>query len=250
MCCFINKATLQAAQTRTYQAEMLILVQAAEPERAKLRKPTNALRKMATNNTRNTRNAASPEPNEGDGLLLNLSDMLAAAAAAKPAKVAAAAKPQAQPVAWSPATIAAAAALPIAVELPSRYPAKGPGAQMAEPGFIAAPKDLEALNQPAAPERRNDALLTAIRSALRNDWHGQRLYAGPAATDGGCLPLPVLLTVLATQPEQQKARKWAQTLTTSGQTCIIAQAANVAGRFVICRPEGITLVRDFYAAAT
>ena len=205
---------------------------------------------MAINNARNTRNAASPEPNEGEGLLLNLADMLAAAAAAKPAKVAAAAKPQAQPVAWTPATVAAAAALPIPVELPTRFPAKGPGAQMAEPGFIAAPRDLEALNQPAAPERRNDALLTVIRAALLNDWHGQQLYAGPAATDGGILPLPVLLTVIATEPQLQKARKWAQTLTASGQTCIIAQTANVAGRFVICRPEGITLVRDFYAAAT
>jgi hypothetical protein len=201
---------------------------------------------MATNNRTNT--AAAPEPNEGDGLLLNLADMLAAAAAAKPAKVAAAAKVQALPLDWSPATIAAAAALPVPVELPTRYPAKGPGAQMAQPGFIAAPKDLESLNQPAAPERRNDPLLAVIRAALLNDWHGQRLYAGPAATDGGILPLPVLLTVLATQPNQQKARKWSQILASSGQTCILAQAANVAGRFVICRPEGITLARDFYAA--
>lgn len=204
---------------------------------------------MTTRNRTNAPAAPAPEPNEGESLLLNLADLMAAAAAAKPAKVAAAAKPQAQPIVWSPATIAAAAALPVAVELPSRYPAKGPGSTMAEPGFIAAPRDLEALNQPAAPERRNDALLTVIWSALRNDWHGQRLYTGPAATDGGILPLPVLLTVLATQPERQKARKWAQTLANSGQTCLIAQTANVAGRFVICRPEGITLVRDFYAPA-
>jgi hypothetical protein len=203
---------------------------------------------MATT-TRNTAPAA-PEPNEGDGLLLNLADMLAAAAAAKPAKVTAAAKIQAPPLDWSPATITAAAALAIPVQLPTRYPAKGPGAQMAQPAFIAAPKDLEALNAPACPERRNDPLLAVIRAALRNDWHGQRLYTGPAATDGGILPLPVLLTVLATQPAQQKARKWAQTLASSGQTCILAQTANVASRFVVCRPEGITLVRDFYAAAT
>ena len=92
-------------------------------------------------------------------------------------------------------------------------------------------------------------LLAVIRAALLNDWHGQRLHNGPAATEGGCLPLPVLLTVLATQPNQQQARKWSQILTGSGQTNLLAQVANVAGRFAILRPEGITLVRDFYAPA-
>ena len=89
-----------------------------------------------------------------------------------------------------------------------------------------------------------------LRAALLNDWHGQKIHNGPAAAEGGTLPLPVLFTVLATQPEQQKARRWSQTLASSGQTCILAQLANVGGRFAICRPEGITLVRDFYAAAT
>jgi hypothetical protein len=53
--------------------------------------------------------------------------------------------------------------------------------------------------------------------------------------------------VLQTQPNQQKARKWGQVLTGSGQTNLLAQVANVSGRFAILRPEGITLVQDFYA---
>jgi len=201
-----------------------------------------------TTNARNTKAAAAPEPDES-GLLFSLSDLIAAAAAAKPTQAASAAKPQAQPLIWTPATVTAAAALPVPVELPTRYPAKGPGSQMAQPAFIAAPKDLAALDAPACPERRNDPLLAALRAALLNDWPViGALHTGPSAADGGILPLPVILTVLAAQPNQQKARKWAQILTGSGQTNILAQVANVAGRFAILRPDGVQLVRDFYAA--
>ena len=205
---------------------------------------------MATN-TRNTRNA-SPEPTDpNESLLVSLDELLAVAAAQRVKSApASSAKAAPSPVVWTPATVAAAAALPVPVEMPARFPVKGPGAQLVPPGFVAAPKDLASLDHAVCPERRNDPLLAAIRAALLNDWHGQRLHNGTSAAEGGILPLPVLLTVLATQPNQQKARKWAQTLTGSGQTNLLAQVANVAGRFAILRPEGITLVRDFYAPAT
>jgi hypothetical protein len=193
--------------------------------------------------------AQTPEPTDPNESLLVSLDELIAVARAQRAKTALSdrAKSAPAPVLWTPATVAAAAALPVPVEMPSRYPVKGPGAQITPSGFVAAPKDLGALDHAACPERRNDPLLAVIRAALLNDWHGQRLHNGTSAADGGTLPLPVLLTVLATQPEQQKARKWAQLLTGSGQTNLLAQVANVAGRFAILRPEGITLVRDFYA---
>jgi hypothetical protein len=202
-----------------------------------------------TTNARNNKPAAAPEPDDS-GLLISLDAMVAALRSAHTEIIAKAARVS-QPVVWTPATIAAAAALPIPVELPARFPLKGPGAQInGAPGFVAAPKDLSTLDAPACPERRNDPLLAAIRAALLNDWPViGALHTGPSAADGGILPLPVLLTVLAAQPNQQKARKWAQILTGSGQTNILAQAANVAGRFAILRPEGITLIRDFYAAS-
>lgn len=202
---------------------------------------------MATN----TRNA-SPEPIDPNESLLVSLDELIAVAAAQRAKVTptASAKATAAPVLWTPATVAAAAALPVPVEMPARYPVKGPGAQITPSGFVAAPKDLSALDHAPCPERRNDPLLAVIRAALLNDWHGVTLHTGASAAEGGILPLPVLLTVLATQPAQQKARKWSQQLTGSGQTNLLAQVANVAGRFAVCRPEGITLVRDFYATAS
>lgn len=153
------------------------------------------------------------------------------------------------PIAWNPATIAAASALPVPLELPARYPSRGPSGQLqGPPAFVAAPKDLEALNQATCPDRRNDPLLAVIRAALLNDWHGHRMHRGASAADGGTLPVELLLTVLATVPMQQKARKWAQQLAGSGQTNLLAQCANVAGRFAILRPQGITLVRDFYAS--
>ena len=202
---------------------------------------------MATN-TRNARNA-SPEPTDPNESLLVSLDELMAVAAAQRAKSAPASSTKAdpRPVVWTPATVAAAAALPVPVEMPARFPVKGPGAQLIPSGFVAAPKDLAALDHAVCPERRNDPLLAVIRAALLNDWHGQRLHNGTSAAEGGILPLPVLLTVLATQPVQQRARKWAQTLTGSGQTNLLAQVANVSARFAICRPEGITLVRDFYS---
>ena len=57
---------------------------------------------------------------------------------------------------WTPATIAAAGALPVPVEMPARYPVKGPGAQITPSGFVAALKDLSALDHAPCPERRND----------------------------------------------------------------------------------------------
>jgi hypothetical protein len=189
---------------------------------------------------------SAPEPDDS-GLLLSLDAMIAAmrqsavVASAKP-------KPAVLPVAWSPATVSAAAALAVPMELPARFPARGPGAQIAgEPAFVAAPKDLSALDGPVCPPRRHDPLLLVIWAALQNDWAGHRLHAGESAANGGLLPVPVLLTVLATAPQLQKARKWSQVLTGSGQTNLLAQVANVAGRFAVMRPSGIALVRDFYA---
>lgn len=203
---------------------------------------------MTSNNARNNKPAAAPEPDDS-GLLISLDAMVAALRSAHTETIAKAARIS-QPVAWTPSTISAACALPVPVELPTRYPAKGPGAQInGTSGFVAAPKDLTALDGPVCPPRRHDPLLTAIRAALLNDWAGMPLHRGESAAEGGILPLPVLLTVLQTQPNQQKARKWAQILTGSGQTNVLAQVANVAGRFAILRPEGITLIRDFYAAS-
>ena len=203
--------------------------------------------------TANRKAPAAPEPEDlNDSLLIGLDELIAVARAQR-AKAAptASTKATAAPVLWTPATVQAAAALPVPIELPGRYPAKGPGAQAPNgPVFIGAPKDLGALDHAPCPQRRNDPLLAVLRAALMNDWHGHALHTGPSAADGGTLPLPVLFTVLATQPEQQKARRWSQALASSGQTCILAQLANVGGRFAICRPSGITLVRDFYAAAT
>jgi len=201
---------------------------------------------MTTNN-RNSKPAAAPEPDDS-GLLISLDAMVAALRSAHTETIAKAARVS-QPVVWTPATVTAATALPVPVELPTRYPVKGPSAQLqGQRAFIAAPKDLAALDAPACPGRRKDPLLTVIRAALLNDWAGMPLHRGESAAEGGLLPLPVLLTVLATQPNQQKARKWAQILTGSGQTNILAQVANVAGRFAILRPDGVQLVRDFYAA--
>jgi hypothetical protein len=199
--------------------------------------------------TRKPAPASAPEPiDPNESLLVSLDELIAIASAQRGRPAAAQAQAQApKPVLWTPSTVAAAAALPVPVELPSRYPARGPGAQApGGPVFIAAPKDLSSLDHAACPQRRNDPLLAVLRAALLNDWHGQAIHSGPAAAAGGVLPLSVLLTVLNTQPSQQKARKWAQILTGSGQTNILAQCANVSGRFAICRPEGLRLVRDFY----
>lgn len=202
---------------------------------------------MATN-TR-TKTAASPEPNDpNDSLLVSLDELVGLAQAHKAqAQTQKAQGPAAAPIVWGPAVVAAAAALPVPIELPNRYPAKGPGAQLPEPAWVSGPKCLGALDAPACPERRNDPLLAAIRAAVLNDWHGRKVHSGRSAAEGGRLPVQALLLVLATHPSQQKARKWAQVLVGSGQTNLLAQVANVAGRFAVLRPEGITLVRDFYA---
>lgn len=196
--------------------------------------------------------AHTPEPiDPNESLLVSLEELVAIASAQR--KPAAQAQAQAQapkPVLWTPATVAAAAALPVPIELPTRYPSRGPGAQApGGPVFVAMPKDLGSLDHAPCPQRRNDPLLAVLRAACLNDWHGQAIHNGPAAAAGGVLPLPVLLTVLNTQPAQQKARRWAHRLTASGQTNILAQLANVAGRFAILRPEGVRLVRDFYGTA-
>lgn len=200
---------------------------------------------------------SAPQPEDDNSeTLLSLSDLLSIGAAAAAIRPSASAKGGASdrvnlpPIAWNPATIAAAGALPVPLELPTRYPSRsrGPSGQLqGEPGFVAAPKDLGALNQGVCPDRRHDPLLTAIRAALMNNWHGHKMYSGVSAADGGTLPVELLLTVLAAVPMQQKARKWAQTIVGSGQTNLLAQVANVAGRFAVMRPSGITLVQDFYA---
>ena len=205
---------------------------------------------MTTRNRTNANAAAAPEPNDGE-LLLDLAEMLSLAMQAKAATKADRRSVTGAPVAvaWTPSTIAAACALPVPMELPSRYPVRGPGTQISDgPAFVAPPKDLGVLDGPVCPPRRHDPLLNVVRAALLNDWAGMPLHRGESAAEGGLLPLSVLLTVLQTQPNQQKARKWGQILTGSGQTNLLAQVANVAGRFAILRPEGITLVRDFYAA--
>jgi len=192
--------------------------------------------------------ALEPEPSDpNDSMLVSVEQLLALASAAASTRKLATAKVTYTPATWAPAVMAAAAALPIPIKLPTQYPVKGPGAQLNPAAWVAAPKDLTGLDHPACPARRNDPLLAAIRAALLNDWHGHALHRGTSAADGGVLPLSVLFMVLATQPSQQKARRWAQILHGSGQTNVLAQVANVAARFVVCRPEGITLVRDFYA---
>lgn len=201
------------------------------------------------NNTPKPALASMPEPEDDTGLLLSLGDMVAALrkvdTSAKSAKICR----SIELVNWTTSAINAACALPVPIELPSHYPSRGPGSQLSgSPAFVAAPKDLTALDGPVCPARRHDPLLTAIRCALCNDWAGMPIHRGEAAVDGGLLPVSVLLTVIATQPQHQKARKWSQALTGSGQTNLLAQVANVAARFAVLRPEGITLVRDFYAA--
>lgn len=200
-----------------------------------------------TNNAR-SKAASAPEPDDS-GLLLSLDAMVAAL---RNVNVSAKSKETCRTVSavvWTPSTISAACALPMAIELPSHYPSRGPGAQLdGSPAFVAAPKDLTALDNPVCPARRSDPLLTAIRCALLNDWAGMPIHRGESAAEGGLLSVSVLLTVIATQPQHQKTRKWAQVLTGSGQTNLLAQVANVAGRFAVMRPEGITLVRDFYAS--
>ena len=205
---------------------------------------------MTTSNRTKAAAAGFPDPSDGE-LLLDLAEMLSLAMKAKSATKADRRSTTGSPVsvAWTPSTVAAACALPFPMELPSRYPVRGPGAQMKDgPAFVAAPKDLEAINGPVCPSRRHDPLLIVIRAALLNDWAGMPLHRGESAAEGGLLPLSVLLTVLQTQPNQQKARKWSQVLTGSGQTNLLAQVATVGGRFAILRPEGVILVRDFYAS--
>ena len=202
------------------------------------------------------RKIATPQPDDDSNseTLLSLSDLLSIGAAAAAIRPSASAKGGASdrvnlpPIAWNTATLAAAGALPVPLELPTRYPSRGPSSQLqGPPAFVAAPKDLDALNQAVCPDRRHDPLLTVIRAALMNNWHGHKMHPGASAADGGILPVELLLTVLATVPMQQKARKWAQQLVGSGQTNLLAQVSNVAGRFAIMRPSGITLVQDFYA---
>ena len=192
--------------------------------------------------------ASAPEPGES-GLLLSLDAMVAALRNVDTLARSTKTTRTVSTVVWTPSTISAACALPMPIELPSHYPSRGPGAQLdGSPAFVAAPKDLTALDSPVCPARRCDPLLTAIRCALLNDWAGMPIHRGESAANGGLLPVSALLTVIATQPQHQRARKWAQMLTGSGQTNLLAQVANVAGRFAILRPSGITLVRDFYAS--
>lgn len=220
---------------------------AADPVWAKLCPPatTNAM------NSRKPTAAATPAPEPEDGILLSLEQILAIKAKAiKAEKAEKADKKEPAPVLWTPATVAAAAALPVPVQLPSRYPGRGPGATLhGEPGWFAKPKDLTAVNGPVCPQRRNDPLLTVIRCAILNDWGGVPIHKGPSAADGGIMPLPALLTLLQTERQQQQVRKWAHVLVNSGQTNLLAQVANVAARYAILRPDGIRLVQDFYAPA-
>lgn len=208
---------------------------------------TNPPRHLSAMTTRKPALPA-PEPREPDELLSSVEALLRVAAVAKAATKpvsSTTARTAPEAVLWLPETIAAAGELPVPVQLPERYPSRGPSVKVG--AFMAMPRDLGALDHPVAPERRQDPLLVAIRAAVLNDWHGHKLHAQPSAAEGGTLPVATLLMVLATQPSAQKVRKWAHTLTGSGQTNILAQVANVAGRFAILRPDGITLVRDFYA---
>lgn len=192
---------------------------------------------------------SAPAPQESSDFL-SLDVLLRIAADAKPQRRSQAGERQAlPPVVWSESIVTLANSLPVPMALPDRFPAKGPSVSLDVPGWAHAPKDLAEVNGPACPVRhRHDPLLTALRSALINDWHGTPIHPGPSAADGGVLPIEVALTVLGTAPELQKARKWAHTLTGSGQTSLGAQLANVSARYVIIRPSGITLVRDFYEA--
>jgi hypothetical protein len=199
--------------------------------------------------TRNRTNAAAPEPTDPNesGILLSFEQIMALSL--KTPKEAKAEKVTAAPIVWTPQITEAAAGLPVPIELPTRYLSKGlsKGIPNGE-GWVSAPASLEALNKPAGDKPCKFPLDQVLRCAITNDWGGQQLHNGKAATEGGTLPVALVLMLLGTKPELQRRYKWSQVLT--GSQSILEHIADISGRYAILRPEGITLVRDFYAAAT
>jgi hypothetical protein len=197
---------------------------------------------MATKTT-----APGSAPNNENGILLSLDQIMALSL--KPTKEPKVERTIVAPIVWTPQIVEAATGLPVPIELPTRYLSKGLGKGLPNgEGWASAPANLEALNQPAAVKPCKFPLDQALRCAITNDWGGQRLHNGPAATEGGVLPVALVLMLLGTRPELQKRYKWSHVL--AGSQSILEHIADISGRYAILRPEGITLVRDFYAAAT
>jgi hypothetical protein len=197
--------------------------------------------------TANRKAAAAPEPidpNES-GILLSFEQIMALSL--KAPKGAEAEKVTVAPIVWAPQIAEAAAGLPVPVELPTRYLSKGLSKGIPDgDGWVSAPANLETLNKPAGNKPCKFPLDKVLRCAITNDWGGQQLHNGKAATEGGTLPVALVLMLLGTKPELQCRYKWAQTLT--GSQSILEHIADISGRYAILRPSGITLVRDFYAA--
>ena len=195
------------------------------------------------------RNTPAPEPidpNES-GILLSFEQIMALSL--KAPKEAKAEKVTVAPIVWAPQIVEAAAGLPVPIELPTRYLSKGLSKGIPNgDGWASAPASLEALNRPAGSKPCKFPLDRILRCAITNEWGGQQLHNGKAATDGGTLPVALALMLLGTKPELQRRYKWSQVLT--GPQSILEHIADISGRYAILRPSGVTLVRDFYAAAT
>lgn len=209
--------------------------------------------------------AATPAPgddsNGQDQRILSGADLLAQLRAAKE-QATAKAKEQAthtggtpkpdRRIIWPETVTAAAEAMTPALLLPTHAPSKGPSVQGVARGIlasVAAPRDLESLNRPipAPAGNRNDPLLVIVRGWIHNSCYGCPLYAGQSMAEGGRMPLEVILNTLPLEAERYKGTAWSQTMFGKGQTSILSQIANQAGRFAVlnCEDFTVSLVRDF-----
>ena len=227
---------------------MLILVQAAEPERAKLRKPTNALRKMATNNTRNNKAAEAAEVEAAPMAAFDLAAFMAAASqtvenvkAAKVSKTAKATSAERQRCSWPDVTEAAASAA--GIRLPGLFP---------KPGSKSAKNGLGWYREPAGAGSKGEP--------GRNDLARQILWRmiGQPLSAGQMLPsAAVLATAAAIRQEYQQSSatppEWSLYLiqptearadgTKVGQqTCLLQQLANMVNGPVMLTPDAIRKV--------
>lgn len=204
---------------------------------------------MLTTNARNTKAAAVPEPDDNDGLLLSFEQIMQIKVTkATTAKVTAKAPCHLGPVIWAHAVESKAAGMAAPVGLPARYLTKGLSASMpGGPGWAQAPGDLSAIDHPVGSQPKRDPLDKLIAAAIFNSYGGQPFYKGPSAAEGGIMPVNAVLLMLSTEPALQRVRKWSHVLV--GPQSILSHVADVAGRYAICRSEGITLVSDFFAPA-
>lgn len=155
---------------------------------------------------------------------------------------------------WPETVTAAAEAMTPVLLLPTHAPSKGPSVQGVTRGIlasVAAPRDLEALNRPipVPAEGRNDPLLVIVRSWIHNSCYGCPLYSGPSMAEGGRMPFQTIIETLPLEAERYKKTAWSQVAFGKGQTSILSQIANQAGRFAVlnCEDFTVSLVRDFNA---